>query len=185
MDTLSFVVELVKAGAWPAALIVAILLLRRPLTGLLPLLEELKYKDISLKFREKLSEAKASLPSASSEKSALPVPDDQEQGMLLQLARWAPRAAVTEAWRRLEDAILVLSVSRGQIPSKEVARNHSRLGIAMQAIGVFSEADEVAFRKLRELRNQAAHGPEFALSEADAEEYIRLVGSLLGKVRSR
>ena len=66
MDTLSFTAEMTKALAWPLTIILALLLLRRPLADLIPLLQRLRYKDLELDFgkrvQELASEIKKELP---------------------------------------------------------------------------------------------------------------------------
>src|SRR5215207_8632055 len=101
MDWLSFAAALVKALAWPLTVLGIFLVLRRPLTGLVPLLARLKFKDLELDFGRRLAEASAEaatlpgIPPA----AALPAGSDE---VLLRLATDAPRAAILEAWLRLE-----------------------------------------------------------------------------------
>ena len=54
MDGFTFTDGLVKSLAWPVAAVVMVLLLRHPLTKLIPLLRKLKYKDLEAEFSEKL-----------------------------------------------------------------------------------------------------------------------------------
>lgn len=48
MDGLTFVSEMIKAVAWPTAVVVVCLLLRRPLAALAPLLRRVKYGELEL-----------------------------------------------------------------------------------------------------------------------------------------
>ena len=59
MDWLSFSAQLIDSLVWPAVVITVIMLLRKPLTELIPLLRELSYKDLHLKFGQKLVELEA------------------------------------------------------------------------------------------------------------------------------
>jgi len=49
MDTLTFISELIKAVAWPMTAIVLVVLLRKPIIELIPLLRKLKYKELEKK----------------------------------------------------------------------------------------------------------------------------------------
>jgi len=67
MDWLTFISNTIKAISWPTAVIILVIILRRPLVRLLLLLRRLKYKDLELDFGERLEELedqaeKADLP---------------------------------------------------------------------------------------------------------------------------
>jgi hypothetical protein len=59
MDALTFVSTMVSALAWPSVAIVVIMILRKPMAELLPLLRRLKYKDLEFKFGERIAEVQA------------------------------------------------------------------------------------------------------------------------------
>jgi hypothetical protein len=56
VDTPQFITEMVKALAWPAVVLIGLVVLRKHLNELLPLLSRLKYHDIEIEFGKKLSE---------------------------------------------------------------------------------------------------------------------------------
>ena len=106
MDWLSFIAAIVKALAWPLTALGIFLVLRRPLLALVPLLARLKFKDFELDFGRRLAEVSAEaarLPSVRAGNAA--------DEALLRLAPVAPRAAILEAWLRLEAAALRCSTS--------------------------------------------------------------------------
>src|SRR5438552_10768773 len=114
MDRLTFVVELVKALAWPVAVFVLYFLLRGSILPLIPNLSKLKWKEMELEFRDELREVKAEiadvLPDATNsggyEPSRLHLPE-------VQLAHISPRAAIIEAWLRVQNAALTALAKRG------------------------------------------------------------------------
>jgi hypothetical protein len=52
MDKYTFIVEMAKTLAWPATLIVVLLLLRKPLIILIPFIRKLKFKELEMEFLE-------------------------------------------------------------------------------------------------------------------------------------
>src|SRR2546421_12403919 len=107
MDALSAIVELVKALAWPVSIFAIILLLRRAIQGLIGSIHEgrVKYKDLEFIFKRDLEQARQSIKVL--EPQALPAlraPQETEITKLMSLAQFSPRAAVIEAWTRLEAA---------------------------------------------------------------------------------
>ena len=50
MDLFSFIAEVVKALAWPGAVVFGLLVLRRPLLALVPTIRHLKVGELELEF---------------------------------------------------------------------------------------------------------------------------------------
>ena len=108
MDWLSFSASLAHSLAWPGALIVAVFILRRALGRLIPDLNQLKYKDLEIRFGRQLEDVRHELEA--SPKPTLPPPAQQkalkdraaEKGGLVNyfesIAEVSPRAAMLEAW---------------------------------------------------------------------------------------
>ena len=184
MDWLTFFVEMTKALAWPAAVVLVIFWLRRPFIDLIPFLEELKYKDFGLKFRQDINKVKEKVASQNLPREKQPK-ILAEENTLLRLAEVSPRAAILESWMSLQDTLLDISVEKGQIDNKVRFREHSRVGHAMLDIGVFDKSDFDVYHKLRKLRNDAAHVPDFALNTQDAKEYVDLAMELSSVARDR
>lgn len=184
MDALTFIAEMTKALAWPLAVSVGVFVLRKPLLGLFPFLEELKYKGFSLRFHRQVAEAKEKVEEGRVPQ-ALPPPAASEKETLLRVASLSPRAAVMSAWSYLETSLLDISVAKGQIDSSNRFRGHSRIGHAMLDLKVFDEIDLKLFHELRNLRNEAAHVPESVLMSSDAEEYVSLAIGLVNRAKGR
>ena len=182
MDALTFIVEMTKALAWPASIAFAVFLLRAPLIDLLPFIEELKYKDFELKFRKGVSNVKIASELSKSQQVPLLL---EEENSLLRVAEVSPRAAVMESWMSLQDALLDISLKLGKIDNKENYREHSRTGHVMLDINAFTKIDFDAYHKLRSLRNQASHVPDFALNSQDAKEYVKLAMQLASVAKQR
>jgi hypothetical protein len=54
MDALTFISEIVKALAWPTAIVVLVSLLKKPIVELVPLMKKLKYKELELEFSQEV-----------------------------------------------------------------------------------------------------------------------------------
>jgi hypothetical protein len=110
VDWLTFIVELAKALGWPLAVVVMVVLLRRPLVTLIPTLRHLKYGDFEADFGETLEQAKkeadaANLPPAPEPRALLPGSTPSPFSSALALAQEAPRDAIFESWRVVERAV--------------------------------------------------------------------------------
>lgn len=173
MDILTFIVEMTKALAWPISAVFAFYILREPLIKLVPYIEELKYKDFALKFGKGVSEIKENIKAEITQYPEVPKLLEEENA-LLRVAEVSPRAAVLESWVKLQDTLLDISLELGQIDSKENFKSHSRIGHALLEAKILNENDFKAFHQLRDLRNRAAHVPDFALNTHDSKEYVKL-----------
>jgi hypothetical protein len=176
MDWLTFIAAVVKALAWPAAVLVIFLVIRRPLMALLPLLGRLKFKDLELDFGRRLAEASAEaavLPGAETG-AKHPSRDDP----LLRLAAVAPRAAILEAWLHLEAVALAAARKRGTDEPISHLRSPTRLIEALEEFGVIDARQAAVFHELRSLRNSAAHALGFEPGADAARDYVRLAARL-------
>ena len=184
MDWLTFIAELTKALAWPLSVLVIVILLRKPFSDLIPLLQRLKYKDLEIEFRKQVQEVRAEvneeLPSAHPS-SALA---SQVIDSLKELARVSPRNAVIETWQKVEAAALEAAHKNNvSLPFGEVA-SPLRVIRDLERAHVVDPSKMAIFHDLRALRNQAAHAPEFALSTQAAIEYAELGWRLTEYLRS-
>lgn len=187
MDALQFIVEIVKALAWPVVFLVMFYALRGPFAALIPLIEELKYKDFVVKFRAALEQAKfEALPSAEPEPQALEAMKNgafaQQRKDLYKAATLVPTAAVLQAWSILEEAALSKISELGLMPTGGGVRGSSRLAHALLDKSAITLEDFKLFHSLRELRNQAAHKPDAGLTARDAEAYVDLALGFTARV---
>jgi len=176
MDWLSFVAAMTAALAWPLTLVAIFLALRRPLRDLIPLLARLKYKDLELDFGRRLAEASAEVAALPALRApgALPAGDDP----LIGLAAAAPRAAILEAWLRVEAAALAAARRRGTAEPVSSLRAPVRLIEALEELGVIDARQAAVFHELRSLRNSAAHALGFEPTPEAARDYVRLAARL-------
>jgi hypothetical protein len=172
MDWLTFIVEITKAVAWPASVVVAVLLIRKPLYDLLPFLKKFKYKEFEIEFSEKVRELRK-------ETQELLVVDAQDAELIdsdrhryKQLIEISPRAAIVEVWLQLETAMIENIRRHGLAEESSILHGHSRLGHVLLHEGIINKQQFDIFHELRNLRNRAAHAEDFELKTSDAENYV-------------
>ncbi|MGB7210170.1 MAG: hypothetical protein WBD27_16050 [Pyrinomonadaceae bacterium] len=185
MDILTFLAQLAAALGWPIAIIIMVLILRKPIAGLIPLLQRLKYKDLELDFGRRIEEIKEEvaeeLPPAA-EVRALPAAPDSS---ILTLARVSPRAAVLESWLSLEETLM----RRAQKELSSKGDNEHPL-LPHRAITFLERSDNFKnlipiLKDLRGLRNEAAHAPDFAFSPGSAIEYAGVAERVRQEIEAR
>jgi hypothetical protein len=163
-----------------------VVVLRRPIASLIPSLSRVRYKDFELDFTKKLQELESE-----AQRSRLPAPMLPEPGQrsgvpttfqeyIERLSELSPRSAVAEAWRFVETALrdaverLGRPAPRSPRAMEEVLANE--MDIDRRTLSLLAE--------LRNLRNQAVHGEEFALQPEQAREFGELALRIAGALHS-
>jgi hypothetical protein len=194
MSWMEFIASLVSSLAWPATVVVAVVLLRRPLTkGLRTgVLRRLKAGPggVELEWDRALEEAKTELAEEQPPADAL---TDQVSGEtaadfleeMRQLASISPEAAVMESYRRLEHELRPLLEARVPAPSQR-RRWGSLVALARQAVklNILKPRDVDVLNDLSALRNAAAH-ERVELDQDRALAYADLVQDALITVVNR
>jgi hypothetical protein len=191
MDWLTFVAELVKATAWPAFLFAFLLVLRKPIAELVPLLRKLKYREFEAEFGARLEEVEnlkeEIAPPAIPQQQQPPPPEPQAlyskparpadaEPLSFRRIEANPRSAIIEAWMRVEAAART-AVRRLDVVAI-VPRSPLQLIRILDKAEALDPAQVAMFHELRSLRNEAAHSPEMALSPELALKYVDLAFSL-------
>ncbi|MDP4310844.1 hypothetical protein Q7W57_20770 [Stenotrophomonas geniculata] len=192
MDILTFTAEVIKAVVWPASLLVLAFLLRKPLKELIPLLRRLRYKEVEIEFSREiamlkvksLTEQPSDLPSAGVTSPGLPERLESKRLELLRMVPFSARVAVMEAWLEVEGAANEVASSFWSQPPSEIFRSDSTIGEYLFKCNVIGRHDLETFKRLRHLRNSAAHAEEINLSDGDAISYVEVALSLAAKIRS-
>ena len=185
MDTNTFIIELIKALAWPVTALIMFLIVRKPLLRLLPQVQRLKVMEFELDFGEQVREVSAEVrrqldvsPSLSRANRALH--DHYER-----LAPLSPRAVILEAWLQLEDAAVAAARKANLGLSSQDLYAPKPLGEALEKAGILEGGTVKIYNDLRNLRNAAAHAAEFSIDSSVAMTYadsaIRLTEYLLSK----
>jgi len=134
-------------------------------------MQRLKYKDIEIDFGRKVQEL------AIEATSELPAPTEA-RSIVEKLAFVSPRAAVLEAWLKLEAAAIEASKRHQLNLSSSELRSPLTLGRALEQVGVLDKNKSNIYHRLRNLRNAAAHASDFSFDSESAMEYVDLAGRL-------
>lgn len=201
MGVLQFIASMVNSLAWPAAAIVMIIILRRPIAYILRRgqIKKLKAGPAGLEleyFDEKLEEANEALAEAPSEAASLTIsvlPEiamtrDDFMAEMKQLADVAPSAAILESFARLE-RVLRETVESASGPEAEPRRPVSIRTLARRAfdLKIMAESEVAALNDLVVLRNIVAHGGATA-EDLDADRafsYAQIVRQLITSILLR
>lgn len=183
MDILTFITEIIKALAWPTAMIVLISLLKKPIIELVPLMKKLKYKELELEFSQEVM----ALKEKATETPILEVTKTKDLSLAtskaLELVPFSTRAAIMEAWVELETAAVEVASSLYSQSPTEAIRNIPKLAEYLHQVKIIDDKQLDIFQRLRQLRNKAAHAEELHLSEEDAKAYIIMASDLIKHIR--
>lgn len=182
MSELEFVAAIVRALAWPTALLAVVLLLRSAIVELLGRegLRRLKAGPLEAEWERELIRTEAQLDIAS--RGEIPATDTQSKlsEELIEVARQTPSTAVLEAYDHIERELRQV-LEKAQIPGAE-RLGGSRLAHLAAEHNLISPADAHAVEGVTVLRNLAAHG-RGDVSEQRALEYLTLVDAVLYALR--
>ncbi|MBK7674222.1 MAG: hypothetical protein IPJ27_05345 [Candidatus Accumulibacter sp.] len=182
MDFLTFLATIVGSLAWPVSLLMALLMLRRPITELLPSLRRLRYKELEVDFGKELEKIEAVMDTVEEKtqhKGELPVEVQPEPlpktrtELLEKIANLSPNAAILESWRNVERTLDFYFSSRGI----ERPRSGQTILGQLDYDPNFPRQLVSAYQELRLLRNRAAHDRENLTAE-HAKEFSGLADRL-------
>lgn len=187
MDQRQLIAEITKAIvslAWPAVVAWAVWIFRKEIVRMLPRMR-LKYKDAEIDFRLAQGEREAkALPPEPTKEAPKPTPEEEDR--FRQLARIAPRAAITEMRRELEEAMNEFAVRHGLVQKTSSGSPAS----IMKMTRLFRErkliTPEVSglLDDVRSVANSAAHGSDREFTFEDAERFRHLWELLIAQFAS-
>lgn len=177
------ITSLVDSLAWPLAIVWLGYVFRSEIRALLGRVSQLKYKDLEAQFEKELSaveaDAREALPvtqqrALDDEAPTYPPPYDERYSQLLRIAEASPRAALLEAWFEVEAAVAE-AAERFQIPVFKGYRPSRKNVIDLIKTGRYDKSVLQVFEDMRQLRNEAAHVPEFQPTGRQIRRYIEVV----------
>ena len=164
MSYLEFIVGIVEAAVWPGTVLAVLYMLRSSIKSVLPMIENLRYKEFAVSFRNDAEIALRSL-----ELEEIPDQDFIEQTEHI----FDPQSAVLDAWNKLE------KTAHSKLIELEPETDLANLG-PDRVLGYFEYSGALiprvkqAVSELRDLRLRAAHLPKSAISVEGARDYVRL-----------
>ena len=171
MDRFTLASNLIESLAWPLAVTVMVIFLviflKKPITQLIARVTKLSYKDAAIDL--------APLHQLGDEKVAPKEIDDRTDDAIQN----DPRAAVIEAWLRLE------------WEAKKVLQNLEISGESSSPMGVIRILGKHSllrgnlyelFKELRRVRNLAAHELNLVIGRDDARQYVELTEQAIARL---
>lgn len=184
MDGFTLTSEIIKALAWPVSAIIIVLLLRKPLVELVPLMKKLKYKELELEFSQEVLALKTEVKLTPDE----PIKSEREilktHSKAMEMLPLSTRSAIMEAWIEVETAAVEVASSFWTQSPSETMHNFPRLGEYLHQCKVIDDKQLSVFQRLRQLRNKAAHAEELNLNEEDTKSFIVMAFNLAEHIRN-
>ncbi|MGO9838983.1 MAG: DUF4145 domain-containing protein [Polyangiaceae bacterium] len=176
MDGPTFLVEVVKALAWPLSSILIVILLRKPLGALLEGLRitRVKYGEWMAEFEQAKQQAAQALPKDAAAK-ALPPRIEIDDAMAA-----SPTAVVVSAWNDLESTVLEIAAEAGVS-----GENFRQLITGLRALGVLKPETVHALDGLRQMRNLAVHAPGGEATPGRAKEFAAMAEAMRWTLRDQ
>lgn len=180
---MTFVASLVHSLAWPAAVFGLVVLLRRPLgEALTHGIRRLKAGPLEIEFDQEATEVREEIRRipevAAAEPRRLPVSLADELARLVEVS---PRAAVLEAFARIEERLEDLLEKAGKRPDRRLGGPAlARLASGHKLISI--ETGD-AVQGLSVLRNLAAHAPRDDIGTDRTRDYVAMADAVLYAMR--
>lgn len=200
MNTFQFVASIVGSLAWPAAIVIMILILRRPLTRTITSLQKLTYKELRLDFGQEISKLEvvadqANVPNVALESNARPkrrdssssqVEDEDVYKLLTFFGETAPTDVIVRIWSQAEREIQA-AVDRLGLSSSYSSRNSLSQNIQLlMENGFIDYKVKDILDGLSALQKEIAHGnvKEEEITYTQLIGYMRLTQRMINFIKS-
>ena len=172
-------VKFLDVTIWPCVVLITIFKLREPLKSLLPLIENLKYKGIEVKFRKKLNQIKEE-----SKETGIEITKEiDNKTEIYKLVEISPALAIMESWKEIE--IEAGKKVKALAPANPKFKNINHRPVAyLEYTGALIPSTARTIRELQLLRNKAAHSHDLNITKDDALEYVSLAQAILKQIES-
>jgi uncharacterized protein YutE (UPF0331/DUF86 family) len=182
MDWLQFFASVIRSLAWPAAIVLIVLLLRRELVQILRRLRRFKYGDAEAEFEEVLEEVEEEIEELPAPKSSPPEGEFRRR-YLKELDRFSNNSAIFIAWLEVESAILNLARRANLL---ETNMNALRAAHRLIDQKIIDEATYNAIGDLWKLRNIAVHPTDIRqITKEEAERFRKLADKVAASLGDR
>jgi hypothetical protein len=178
---LGFISQIISSLAWPITLLTCVLLLKRHLSALIPLLRTVKYSDVEIRFGQEVAALKrttdiADLPSRESN------PKQNQWESLSRLADVRPRTAIRSAWSQVESSIRGLAKKKNTEITDAAEGMPMVIGAILLNEGAISSQQYELMQKLRMLYHEAERAEPDTITSDSAAEYVGLALRLAASI---
>jgi hypothetical protein len=160
MNWMELTASLVRSMAWPVAVVVAVVILRKQLAAILDRVGSAKVGPVEVIFDRELNEVRQGLEQAN-EQTPDVATGTRASGTLMadldKLADASPPATVLEAFAQIEQELRQALLGYGEHADR---LGGERLARRAHEVGIINQETYRAIQGLSVLRNLAAHSPE-------------------------
>jgi hypothetical protein len=181
---LGFVSQIISSLAWPVTVLTCILLLRRHLLALIPLVRTVKYSDVEIRFGQELAELSKSADIADLSSGEGSEKQNQWES-LIRLADVRPRTAIRVAWGQIESSIRELAKKRKTEITDAADGMPMVIGAILLNQGAISGDQYVLMQKLRMLLHEAERAEPDSITNESATEYVALALRLAASIAEK
>jgi hypothetical protein len=176
MDILTFIAAIIKATAWPVAVVVIVLVFRKQLIALLSRIRKGKFASAEFEFEQGVETLSEQV-----DPPQLPPPNVDTSSVSLVTAD--PRGVILAAWNGIESAVHRLSYKL-QISHSAASHSVTAMVREIEEQGKLDPGDVALFNNLRMLRNRAVHESDFSPSPDSVVLFQRLAQGLKERLES-
>ena len=178
-EWLDFMVSLTDSLAWPAAAIVALLILEPYLKELISLIETIRFKGLELNLNQSVdntADKVASLETVDESIAEDPLPEVLDPD---------PRMAIIKSWASVETAVEDLASANKQVLGRVERISTRRRVEKLRRSGLIDDSLAAVLRDMGSVRNVVAHGGDISLHDATVREYARAASRLASIVEQQ
>jgi hypothetical protein len=179
---LSFIAQIVSALAWPTTVFGCVVLLRRHIAALVPLLRSVKYSDVELQFGKEIAELARTAESSSLPQVQTSTDPKDPWSEIATLAEVRPRTAIRLAFRKVEESALEAARKRNIEITDAAAGMPMVVGAILLGNGVISSAQYDILTKLRKLVQEAEEAHRDSIRPESALEFVYLASRLANSI---
>ena len=192
MDVFTFLSSVVGSIAWPAAIVILAIFLRKPLGGLLPHLRRIRYRDVEFDFSNELQKLEGTARRAGlrlledlQARYTRPRTAEDTIADAIRLAEDFPEPAVGVAWLAVEhelmQAVMRLGISADYPPYNAAIKNI----LLLHEHGYLDISSRSVLERMRRLRNAAVHASrdDTKISTDEAQEFVALAEAVTTKLK--
>ncbi len=170
MDSLTFIVEMIKILIWPLIVIIIVLLLRKQIIDLIPNLKHLKYKDFELEFTRGLQKVNQDIDKVCLPKNKGIGYLNDKVTELKNIAKKSTLEAILETWILIENQLREIAYMKLE---KTLNKYSSRMQLeSLVKKNIIPKEIYFIFNELRIIRNKVVHEGGYNMSISQAEGYI-------------
>lgn len=173
--------QVIGSLVWPVTVLTCVLLLRKHLLALIPLVRTVKYSDVEIRFGQEVAELAKSVD-ATAVPAQTPQAGKDKWEELMRMAEVRPRTAIRMAFRRVEEAIMEAARARNIEIADGALGMPMVIGALLLNKGAISTAQYDLLSRLRQLVNEAEHAPPDGITAESASDFVSLAMRLAGSV---